>query len=119
MGGPPSPPPGLHRAIPLEDLRAAPVDRFVAAPADQLAGAALDWGGPQAALEWAGQDRPAIRWDGPPAHLIGLPEVPLEDLPDLPPSADEDWPEEDRSLWEAWRPMARWASMSSCDEEEE
>ena len=116
---PPSPQPELHRAIGMEDLRPVPVDRFVDVGGDRLADAAVAWDGPQPSLAWDGQDRPAIRWDGTPAHLIGLPEVPPEGLPDLPPSADEDWPEEDRSMWEAWRPMARWASMSSCEEEEE
>ena len=100
----------------MEDLRAAPVDRFVAAPADQLAGAALDWGGPQAALEWAGQDRQAIRWDGPPAHLIGLHEIPPEGLPDLPPSEDEDWSASDQARWEAGRPLGDWSSMESGEE---
>ena len=101
----------------MADLRVEAVDRFVAAPADQLAGAAAAWDGPQPALEWAGQGRPAIRWDGTPAHLIGLPEVPPEGLPDLPPSEDEDWSVSDQARWEAGRPCGDWSSMESGGEE--
>ena len=77
----------------------------------------MAWGGPQPALSWEGQGRPAIRWDGTPAHLIGLPRVPSEGLPDLPPSDEEDWPSQDLAAWRVGRPLGDWSSMESgCEE---
>ena len=103
----------------MPEVRAAPADLFVEQAGDPLAA----WGDPQPALDWDGQNRPAIRWGGEPAHLVGvaaaLPEglTAHEDLPDLPPSEDEDWPVEDQDLWEAGRPLNRWSSVESCCEE--